>query len=137
MKPVDQTIFEDGKGDCLRACVASILGIPILDVPNFAEFDYFTTLHHWLGIRGIRFVEVRFASSEHCRSAWYGYSHQPVLLWGDSPRNRPDGGRKQHAVVAKSKGYGFEMIHDPHPSRDGLISEYGAMWLFPPTGGVL
>lgn len=131
MTPVDQTIVDDGKGDCLRACVASILDLPSGDVINFAEHGFFEALYNWLADRSVRFAEVRFASPEHCRSAWFGYSDQPVLLWGDSPRKRADGRPKQHAVVGRANGYGFTVIHDPYPSRDGLAgAPYGAMWLF-------
>ena len=130
MTPVDQRVFEDGKGDCLRACVASILDLSCDDVPNFAEADYIESLCLWLGLRGVRFVQVRFEKAEHCSKAWYGYSDQPVLLWGKSPRVGADGKEKGHAVVGRAMGYGFRIIHDPHPSREGLSGgPYGVMWI--------
>ena len=36
MIPVMQTFTHGERGDCLRACVASLLELPIEDVPNFA-----------------------------------------------------------------------------------------------------
>lgn len=127
---VDQRVFDEGKGDCLRACVASICELESDQVPNFAERAYIETLCEWLQARGIRFVQVRFAKPEHCLAAWFGYSDQPVLLWGKSPRKNLDGRDKGHAVVGKAKGYGFEIVHDPHPSRAGLSEgPYGAIWI--------
>jgi len=35
MKPVDQTAFGPSKGNCLSASIASLLELPIEDVPLF------------------------------------------------------------------------------------------------------
>jgi len=37
VKKVHQTIIDTVRGDCERACVATILALPIEDVPNFSE----------------------------------------------------------------------------------------------------
>ena len=135
MKPVDQTIFEDGKGNCLAASVASILGIPLDEVPNFAELGYFDGLRIWLGDCDLCFFEVRFADPVHCSQAYFNYSPEHLLVWGDSPRRYPDGRYKQHACVGKGMGYGIEVVHDPHPSRDGLRNIYGVMLIYRLAGG--
>lgn len=128
----DQTVFEDGKGDCLRACVASVLGLQVEDLPNFAECGFFDGLVKWLDASGMRVIQVRFSDPEHLKSAWFDYSFtDPCIMWGDGPRFKADGRRKQHAVVGMAKGYGCEILHDPHPSRDGLHACYGVMWLVP------
>lgn len=129
MTPVGQTIFEDGKGNCLAACVASILDLPIEDVPNFAELDYFAGLHAWLTERKLQGIEVRFSDAAHCASAYFGYPGTPVLMWGDGPRFAADGRRKQHAVVGEPNGYGCKLLHDPHPSHTGLHAPIGVMWI--------
>lgn len=130
MSYVDQNIFEDGKGNCLAACVATVLGMPIGDVPNFAEMDYFAGLHKWLGERGLKGIDIRFPTAEQCSQAYFGYSDDLMIIWGDSPRCDSDGKRKQHAVVGRAYGYGCRVVHDPHPSREGLHgSPYGVLWI--------
>lgn len=37
MTPVDQVIIDKGRGDCERACIASLLDLPLTAVPNFIE----------------------------------------------------------------------------------------------------
>lgn len=130
MTPVDQIFFDEERGDCLRACVASMLDLPIGDVPNFAELEYFVGLEKWLTGRGLAFFQVRFVGQLDCARAWFGYSDFPVLAWGFSPRQNPDGTHKGHAVVAMADGYGLKTIHDPHPSKAGLYGHaFGVMWI--------
>jgi hypothetical protein len=46
MTGINQEILEYGRGDCLRACVASVLDLPIHEVPNFhpdLEFNEWTS----------------------------------------------------------------------------------------------
>jgi hypothetical protein len=130
MNWVDQSIIDDGRGDCLRACVATVLELQREDVPNFAELDYFSGLHDWLSNHGYQWQEIRFADATHAAQAWFGYSTQLVVMWGDSPRFRSDGKRRQHSVAGMASGYGLELVHDPHPSRDGLHGPpYGVMWI--------
>jgi len=133
MTPVDQSIFEDGKGNCLSACVASLLDLPLSEVPNFAEMDYFAGLESWLAERQIRSFTVRFAEPTHCSMAYFGYSPHLLLVWGGSPRCDASGKRKQHAAIGRGNGYGIEVVHDPHPSRDGLVNICGLMVLMSNT----
>lgn len=133
---VDQEVFEAGRGDCLAACVASVLGLTRADVPNFADCGFFDGLREWLDSRGLRIISIRFQGSEDdaLKRSWCDHFDDLVILWGDSPRFREDGSgrRKQHAVVGAPKGYGFLTVHDPHPSRDGLHGHpYGVMWIVP------
>lgn len=110
MTPVVQTETELGRGNCLAACVASLLNLNISDVPNFRLFDdQWGKLQEWLGARGM--VAIRFpASTEivmmpptHC------------ILTGNSPRNPV-----LHAVIGKWIYGDLEIVHDPHPDGTGL-----------------
>jgi len=72
MKPVYQKVIEQGKGDCWRACIASILELDIDEVPNFVgDSDHTkgitadTLCRDWLKERGLYIVE--------------------LLLWNDKP----------------------------------------------------
>jgi hypothetical protein len=138
MIPVRQTIVEDGKGDCLRACVCSLLELRIEDVPNFAECGFFDGLDTWLDERGLRFIRFSIPESGDFdqRCIWFGsagYQGNPdhMLAWGQSPRNRADGRPRQHIVVAKANGYGVRMAHDPHESGEGLVKMWGFGWIVP------
>jgi hypothetical protein len=114
MVPVDQSILpEEGprKGNCLTACIASLLDLPIEQVPNFVESSrWYDALNQWLAPRGLFYLEVRGAEPAAAQSlcAYAG--------WHTITGLAPSGIR--HTVV----GYAGEVRHDPHPSRAGLIS---------------
>lgn len=108
MRPVDQTTFGFNDGNCLSACVASILELPIAHVPSFVGDD--RRFLRWLGERGLSATTYSPASY-----VPPGYA----IAAGPSARF----GGRLHACVA----YDGAVVHDPHPSRDGLplgIAEY-------------
>lgn len=112
MKPVDQTIFGDGKGNCFAACVASILELPIEEVPNFCEGwdeEWFDKYQEWLRPHGFSVVML-VAWSE-----WKPNPGQLCTMGGKSPRGDFD-----HCVVGEWTGEEWRVVHDPHPSRAGL-----------------
>lgn len=125
MKPVDQTMFADRVanrgGNCMSACIASLLDLDIAKVPYFMgdlsadEPDevWQARINRWLAPRGLYFMHFRTK----------GFTRWPpgyFILTGRSPRDL-------HAVVAK----GGKIVHDPHPSRDGLKSIDGFALLVP------
>ena len=132
MKPVDQTIFEDGRGNCLAACVASILELSIEEVPNFREAPHAeTTMKEWLAERGYSVFRYTVLSPEELTTTFFDTGRGVyVILGGDGPRKNADGRTKQHAVVGVAAGYGIKIVHDPHPSRAGLIDKgHRFVWL--------
>jgi hypothetical protein len=122
MRPVDQLVFPDPekgiRGDCFRSCVASILNLPAREVPHFVQEDnYWASLENWLEPMGLSAIDVTLASGVSISGPL-----QPLycVLTGKSPR-AGEAGRLRHCVVAKRDLCGeFEIVHDPHPSRDGL-----------------
>jgi hypothetical protein len=106
MKRVDQTILHvEGVslGNCQQAVVASVLGLPIEDVPNFNECrGFWNGYHAFLKSRG--FIDVELPNNR-CPDCFY-------LAYGKSPRG------VLHAVVY----HGGNLAHDPHPSRAGIIA---------------
>jgi hypothetical protein len=108
MSPVDQTrFFEKGKsaGDCARAAVASIFGLPLEAVPDFPTHDaseHWGAIDEFLSDRGI---DRLLMGGNYCPDVYY-------LASGPSARGC------SHMVVMKSG----ELAHDPHPSRAGLLS---------------
>lgn len=109
MKTFDQQVLSDHSrgiyGDCLRACVYTLLGEDIglchpIDSKGGWEFNFFDQLEAKTG------KELRYQQREK--------EHWPdlVIRCGMSPRGI------RHAVVwCRSSG---TIVHDPHPSRLGL-----------------
>ena len=133
MQPVKQTQFaapiKDGDrwilppdiGNCFASCVASILEMPLADVPNFCaiEGDWWKPFQYWLFMRGLYAVEVVCNYEQHY--LWPLPPDVLCIVTGKSPR-----GDFSHAVVARTVAgetgdgeynHGFEYVHDPHPSN--------------------
>lgn len=123
-KPIDQTILGDSPwGNCLQACVASLLGVEIEEVPNFITFMglngngwWFSALSLFLHARDLR---MRLTVNDGRNDPPIGYA----IACGVAIRS---GGRQGgHAVVVKNG----QVVHDPHPSRWGLVAvNYWIQW---------
>lgn len=107
MKPVDQTKLHDAeqgiRGDCFRAAIASLLELPIEDVPPFEDYaeDWHAPFMDWAFSRDLEpvFLEPKDAPC--------GYS----IASGLSPRGI------MHSCLALDGN----VVFDPHPSRAGLL----------------
>lgn len=100
-------------GDCLRACVASLLDLDADDVPHFVQYINHpegTDSHLWY------WALIGFCDAYGWR---VGYSPDQPEGWaladGKSPRGH------QHVVVV----YDGELVHDPHPKGEGLVETSG------------
>lgn len=120
MQPVDQTTFGAPMGNCMQACLASLLEVPLGSAPaawvgdnsGFNEDldNWHPRLNAMLSQWGLSYVEME-ASSVLCLG---GAQH--CVLVGDSPR-----GDFWHAVVGLvHPGGHVDVLHDPHPSREGI-----------------
>ena len=116
MKPVFQTTFGGPKapieerGNCFSACVASILELPIEQVPTFViEDDWHIAAQTWLNARGLWLLSLPWDDE------WGAIVLEPFggyhIIGGQSPR-----GEHGHSVV----GLRGEIVHDPHPSGEGI-----------------
>lgn len=102
-----QTIFVNDPrgipGDCMRTAVASLLELPTEAVPHFALFSepgaWFDAFQLWLRGRGLQIRPLARASVD-----------GECLAIGMSPRG------VEHVVVWGPEG----LVHDPHPSGDGV-----------------
>jgi len=115
MKPVQQTLFGLPSGNCLAACVASILELDIDEVENFVEKkNWFLALCLWLEKRGMTAVRLDFAKG-FPNVAWNFYMPPGtlVIFTGPSPR-----GDFHHCVVGQWDG---KFIHDPHPDNSFTV----------------
>lgn len=112
MIPIDQTIVDAGRGDCVRACVASILEVPITAVPNFSDAPeglfhsvYRATLHGYGWI-------VCDAAHPKGVALWYGRGIDGHFVASVPSRNIEGG---THAVIINEDGL---VVHDPSPHKN-------------------
>lgn len=122
MKPADQEFLhkpEEGQyGDCQRAVIASLLDLPISEVPHFLQLakgdpvEYWTGIQRFLATKGFAWLTVPAKSGAAFYGSENGVYHE---ISGPSPR----GNGTQHAVV----GLDGEIVFDPHPSRAGLTGD--------------
>jgi hypothetical protein len=117
-------------GNCMAAAIASVLELPLEDVPNFVAFpDWWGQLERFLGERGLGAVDLPYGGSKDV--ALTMAHRQVVLLAGRSPR-----GDYQHVIVAEALwrtepgGWWFEFLHDPHPDGAMLRGEPEYLLLF-------
>ena len=95
------------RGNCYAAAIASLLEIPITEVPNVE------TLFHiegqlWLDVM-LKFLESKGYKLQTKSVTEDGYYY---IASGDSPRG------VKHSVIY----FNGKMVHDPHPTREGLLS---------------
>lgn len=97
-------------GNCMQAAVASLLGLSLEAVPNFAEEGWWTAIFAFMAARGLHLQDLNNTGGAR-------YDHQAglYLAFGPSPRG------VSHVVVMRDG----RMIHDPHPSRAGLLDIEG------------
>ncbi len=116
--PIDQNKLhtDKQKGNCFAASLASILEIPINKVPEFEDMnpdEWWFNFIDWLKTKGFTIIH------------WDKEVELPgyYLVMGTSPRNP----KINHQVIFK----GGKMVHDPHPSRDGVVDIKEVMVLVP------
>jgi hypothetical protein len=138
--PVDQTQFaittDERAGNCMQAVLASLLELPLDDVPNFAAIEsdepgkWFLALDDWLHDRGLGIVVIYFGGPDapegKLPSAYFPNGLLCVLA------GRSKGGPWGHVVVGKIDEEGrAEIVHDPNPARTGLDLTW-EVWLIVP-----
>jgi len=129
MTYVDQTEFSDKdkgtKGNCLSACLANLLSIDLTLIPNFAYLGdaWFPAFSSFLKENGYRFKGTYYFSSisdQASMGTWEDLLkinegiNGVYITAGPSPRLEGVG----HAVLYKDGN----LLHDPHPSREGILS---------------
>jgi hypothetical protein len=142
VKPVDQTRFGYGEGNCLMAAVCSILEIPLEEPRGMFEAmrekdtrteeqieagvdpRWWRALWQFCTERGWLCYYLSLPDNRPEEWAPKGWAVQ----CGTGPRGRlPDGRAGGHCVVALDG----VIVHDPHPSRDGLLRVDGYIILVP------
>lgn len=129
MTPVDMLHFHtEGQaaipGDCLRACVASLFDMPAEEVPHFVadprgEHMWFRAVNEWAAERGVQYVVYDGFPSFVPKGGFLAIGS------GKSPR-----GNFGHACIYRIDYGPPELIHDPHPSRAGVVGKPDRFGLF-------
>lgn len=118
MIPTAQTklhVEGEVKGNCFQACLASVFEIPIESVPEFTEMsdlEWRKQFQDWC-IKKFDVMPIDLLVENKKSFGWVPLGYH--LINGPSPR----GNNFWHSVV----GYNGNMIFDPHPSKEGLVSE--------------
>lgn len=142
MKPVTQTLFGDEgelgtgqRGNCMQAAVASMLELPLNEVPHFADDpgEWWTNMQEWFReMLGCVLISVK---AENIQSvAPYMRPGVFCFISGISPRGL------DHSIVGQLRQVGLNQweilaVHDPHPSQSGLteIMEYRFLVVVDPS----
>jgi len=104
-----QTSVDQNKGDCLRACIASILELDINQVPNFVmynEVDFSRMLFHFLLFFGITFNTI--ATYKINKYGCFGDRYIAIVKSKTFKE-------LNHAVIIDKN---FNVIHDPNPNKN-------------------
>lgn len=114
MTPVLQIAIND----CFRACLASLLDLPVGEVPNFVGEDpqgvhWFDDLQAWLAPRGLAMI----MSNSH--TSWIP-DGVPFIASVASPRRSPERPGLRHAIVMEFCGGQLVVLHDPTQDRGGV-----------------
>jgi hypothetical protein len=119
MKPQQQKIKKPG-GDCLRACIATLLDYPIDSVPNFVEAPapedpncpfpgFWLALQSWLSDRGLWFLEMAL----HEKTPW-----MPIPLPALAIALGETAAGVKHAVVVRLDEAAFVPVFNPWPEAE-------------------
>lgn len=128
MKFIDQTKF-GVKGNCNAACLATILGLQIEEIPNFCldipkGQNWQTAQNLWLAKYGVVILTIILTDEGKLPPINALADKIPCIISGKGPR---DG--LHHAVVGQYRLYiqdqlkskhELTYLHDPHPSRTFL-----------------
>lgn len=101
---------EGRPGDCWKTCIASLMELPMEDVPHFVEHGdlWWDVTQAFIKAIAGNDKELRWWEDVNAVPA----GHEFLIGTGVSPR-----GDFQHAVIVD---HSAKVVHDPHPSRAGL-----------------
>lgn len=118
MLRVLQTELEPPHGNALQACVASILGLTLDEVPNFvvAE-DYWQAMLDHANSLGLSVIKL--ALDKDGRLPFASVPGTLCMARGESPRHAGGG----HVIVCAvaMDGQSLRPVHDPHPDGKYLV----------------
>jgi hypothetical protein len=120
--PQYQTIFDNKRGDCFRACIATVTNIPIECVPNFCDQEvvenategyWWAWFQKWIGYLDCDavFLNAKYVAENFNPGGVF-------VVGGQSPRFEDS----KHAVVmCLTEDRTWKLVHDPHPDNTGIV----------------
>ena len=120
MDPVTQSKTGKKNGNCLSACFASLLELPLSSVPDFGGVNWLAEVARFLEPFGLAYIQV--PADTPALKAIFDAGEMYCTIEGISPRGGP------HACVAKCG----KLVWDPHP-QDGTgrglarVKSYGLL----------
>lgn len=131
IRPLPMAQMQTTPTNCFRACVATVLGIPIDDVPVACDAETWEpeAWQDWLATLGMQCLEINLKAEQQI----YMVRHDVLcIVSGKSPRDE----KRLHAVVAQFCGdVGFRLLHDPHPDQIWIDGEPTMVSFFVPISG--
>lgn len=127
MTPFMQTKFGKGQGNCLQACVASILDLSLKHIPDFNKegMEWFVSLVKWCDANNVGVLYLPGPSVPACILAnFYLIATYKVAESVD----------EEHAVVCRAdydlkKEWVVNVVHDPNPKAYTLTELTGLIAL--------
>lgn len=136
MKPIMQTKFGEA-GNCWQAVIASLLDLPLHDVPDFVHERYPAQKNdemegRWVYENGVRLNPFHWQDTQ----AWLK-ERGLMMVWVDSrivshvvPLGwHIKGGISSRGLDHVVLGAGDVTVHDPHPDGTGLIQATEYFWI--------
>lgn len=134
VKSIDQTIFAGDptrKGNCVAACIATVVGAQLNEVPHFIEAglelgdadEEVSSGNAWWAMM-LGFLAGRGLWAYELDSPADAEPGELVLVAGPSPRG------VLHQVIYRDG----ELWHDPHPSREGVLDVVEVLAVRPLSG---
>jgi hypothetical protein len=114
MKPVNQRVLNTVKGDCFAACLASLLEVPLENVPNihdWPEGEWFYPLNERLR-KEHGTVLLMVDASSYASLLWFPDGVPFIASCGVKDTTH------RHAIVAAYGREGMKVLHDPLPTPD-------------------
>lgn len=108
----------DERGDCVRACITSILGLPLDAVDNVHGDGWWDRLRGELHRHGYEIAILDIQAEPPADAYWI--ATLPSLNLGPGRDGKPS----DHCVVAR----GYTLIHDPALGRRYDVDEWRRAW---------
>lgn len=128
MKKVYQTRFygDEGGGNCISACIASLLEVELSEVPDTDSGRNLIPLREWLKSKNLQLMHMQ-SSGEGFNPLYCG-GGLPAIISVRSPRAECN-----HAIVVKFTGWKWELLHDPHPDGGEYSKDIRSIWIIVPN----
>lgn len=134
MVPIVQTKFGLPGGNCMQACIASLLEIPLEEAPDVCNTtpegeSWLEALQEWLGPQGMGYAFQKMSKS--IDIVIPGLCLLGVVHTGHRPEQTAAG--MCHVVVGRCtplpKQVRFDVVHDPLPEPSEITEILDILWI--------